>query len=332
VTDPEPRLPSTRSRNVLIDALRFVAIAMVVLTHVLNLRPEFKGLPFAPELVRAMMSFNMPLFAFVSGYVLRGREGAHPVRFIKAKALALLVPYLAWIALEAPLRRIQFADVPPRLVRALYDPLASFQMWFLLVLFVAFAVFALSRAVSDRDSVTVVFAIVVGLSPLLPLPQSNLLSRLAWLYPFVVLGFIVAHHRPRLKRYDVLAALAGLIAFPLLFATGWDGIAYRFAIGLSGMAALWGVFRVMPVRVLEPLGWLGQRTMGVYGWQMVVLPYLIVGAGWPGALVSWVLVTAAAVMLTLLLERFAFTRAVFLGRWPRKTESTRGSGSSVTPS
>ena len=57
-----------------IDSLRFVAIAMVVLTHVLNLRSEFKDL--APWLVRAMMAFNMPLFAFVSGYVLGGSRGA----------------------------------------------------------------------------------------------------------------------------------------------------------------------------------------------------------------------------------------------------------------
>ncbi len=141
-------------RNARVDALRFVAIAMVVMTHVLNLRWEFKLLPGAPETVRAMMSFNMPLFAFVSGFVLLGREGSHPVRFIRGKALALLVPYFAWVAFEMPLRRSR--SPRPRCdsrARAV-DPRAGFQMWFLLVLFVCFVVFALSRWVSSSDAVT----------------------------------------------------------------------------------------------------------------------------------------------------------------------------------
>ena len=74
----------------------------------------------------------------------------------------------------------------------------------------------------------------------------------------------------------------------------------------------------MPAGTLDRLGWLGQRTMGVYGWQMVILPFLIVGAGWPGAFASWALVLSIAVLLTLALERTVLTRAVFLGRWPRE--------------
>lgn len=313
---------STADRNVLIDALRFVAIALVVLTHVLNLRPEFRDL--APWLVRAMMSFNMPLFAFVSGFVLVGREGTHPLRFIKGKALALLVPYFAWITVEMPLRHIRLGDAPARLVRAAYDPLAGFQMWFLLVLFAAFSVFALVRVLSTHDSVTAVVAVGIGLLPLLPIPPSNLLARLCWLYPFLVTGYLVSRHRSKLVRWDVLAAVGGLVAFPLLFLSGWDGVVYRFAIGTAGMAALWGLFRLLPVGWLEPLGQLGRRTIGVYGWQMVILPYLVVGAGWWGAAATWVLVTTVAVLLTLALEQSAFTRAVFLGRWPRRAHLRQG--------
>jgi hypothetical protein len=259
------------TRNARIDALRFAAIAMVVMTHVLNLRWEFKTLPLAPETVRAMMSFNMPLFAFVSGFVLRGREGSHPLRFIKGKALALLVPYFAWIALEMPLRKITLAEAPVRLVRAAVDPLFGFQMWFLLVLFVCFVVFALSRLLSSSDVVTAVVAVAVGLLPLLPLPAWNLLGRLCWLYPFLVAGYLVATHREPLRRFDLLAAGVGLVSFPLLFASGWDGPAYRFAIGMAGTVALWGLSRPLSQSVLEPLGRAGQRTLGVYGWQMVIL-------------------------------------------------------------
>ncbi len=310
---PEPPRPTRNNR---VDALRFIAIAMVVLTHVLNLRPEFKEL--APWLVRAMMSFNMPLFAFVSGYVLVGREGAHPLRFIKGKALALLVPYFAWIAVEMPLRKVTWAEAPLRMLRATYDPKASFQMWFLLVIFVAFVLFAIARWASSSDALTAVGALAIGLLPLLPLPDSNLLVRLCWLYPFLVMGYLVGTHRDRLRGIDIAAALAGLVIFPLVFRMGGTDIFSRFALGTSGIAALWGFSQPMSEALLAPLGWLGQKTLGIYGGQMVLLPFLVVGAGWPGAMATWGLVLVATVLLTMVLERTAVTRALFLGRWPKK--------------
>ncbi|HSK48680.1 MAG TPA: acyltransferase [Coriobacteriia bacterium] len=310
-----PWAASAARRNQLIDALRFVAIAMVVLTHVLNLRPEFKEL--APWLVRAMMAFNMPLFAFVSGYVLLGREGHSALRFVRGKALVLLVPYFAWITLEMPLRGVPIGDWPARLAWAAIDPRAGFQMWFLLVLFYAFVVFAVARSISTSTGFTATTGIVLAALPLLSLPDSNLLSRLCWLYPFVVLGYLSARYRGPLRKWDAAIALVGFIAYPLLLTSGWDGVAYRMAVGASGTVALWAAFRLVSANTLFPLGWLGQRTMGVYGWQMVILPFLIVGAGWWGATLSWILVTTVAVLLTLALERTSFTRAVFLGRWPK---------------
>lgn len=310
---------SGSSRNLLIDALRFVAIAMVVLTHVLNLRWEFKELPFAATLVAAMMAFNMPLFAFVSGYVNRGLERDGPLRFIRGKALALLVPYFAWIIVEMPLRRITSDEAPGRLLRALWDPKASFQMWFLLVLFYAFVIYAISRTISRTEWFTGGLALAIGLAPLVWQPDSNLIVRLCWLYPFVAFGSLAAQYRESLRRWDDVAGVVGLLAFPLLFLSGWDGPLYRLAIGAAGAAALWVLCRPVPKGSLSRLAWAGQKSLGVYGWQMVVLPFLIVGNGWAGALVSWVLVLTAALALTVVLERWKVTRAVFLGQWPKPT-------------
>jgi len=303
-------------RNRLVDSLRFVAIEMVVLTHVLNLRWEFKYL--APWLVRAMMAFNMPLFAFVSGYVLVGREGHNIVRFVRGKALALMVPYFAWIIVELPLRGVPVADWPARLARAAIDPSAGFQMWFLQVLFVAMIVFAVSRAVNTSLAFTAAVGAAIALLPLLPVQHSNLFNRLCWLYPFVILGYLAGSNREWLRRWDTVGAVAGLVLFPLVMISGWEGVGFRIVAGTLGSLALWGIMRHASERVHEILGHLGQRTLGVYGWQMVVLPFLIVGSGWPGAIASWALVSIVAVLLTVLLEQTAFTRAAFLGRWPRK--------------
>lgn len=303
-------------RNRLVDSLRFVAIEMVVLTHVLNLRWEFKDL--APWLVRAMMAFNMPLFAFVSGYVLVGREGHSTLKFVRGKALALLVPYFAWIIVELPLREVPLSDWAERLLRAAIDPSAGFQMWFLQVLFVAMTVFALARAVNTSLAFTAAVGAIIAFLPLLPVPHTNLFNRLCWLYPFVVLGYLAGRNREWLRRWDTVAALAGIVLFPLVMMSGWTGVGFRLTAGILGSLALWGIMRHAPETAHGVLGRLGQRTLGVYGWQMVVLPFLIVGSGWPGALTSWALVSVAALLLTLVLEQTTFTRAVFLGRWPRR--------------
>lgn len=305
----------TSGRNYLIDALKLFAMGMVVLTHVLGLRPEFRTL--SPETVAAMVTFNMPLFTALSGFVLFGREGTDPRRFLRGKAMALLVPYLAWIAVELPLRGYPPSTWLPRLLGALLDPHLGLQMWFLWLLFWLFVIFTVMRFVSRDDRWLAAGATAAGATLFVGTTTTFGLDKMAWLYPFFILGYLLAKHRAALMRHDTAVTVASLIALPLLLWAGWDGVVVRFATALAGMGVAWGLFRLLPGRVLAPLGRVGQKTLGMYGWQMVVLPYLIVGAGWTGALTSWALVMTVATLLTLVLERFAFTSAVFLGSWPR---------------
>jgi cyanate permease len=106
----------------------------------------------------------------------------------------------------------------------------------------------------------------------------------------------------------------------------------RFDVALLGMAVCGIIYVSLPRRALMPQAWLGQRSMGVYGGQMVLLPFLIVGAGWgpelrlpyltlgagwAGALASWALVLGAVALLTWVLERIPPLTWVFLGQWPK---------------
>ena len=307
--------PRPTGRNDLIDALKLYAMGLVVLTHVLGLRPEFRDL--SPRTVDIMITFNMPLFTFLSGYVLFGREGTGPVRFIRGKTLALLVPYLAWILVELPIRHYPPSAWLPRLGLAFVDPHAGMQMWFLWLLFWLFAIFTAVRLVSKDDRWLGAGAVAMGATLFLGTTTAFGLDKITWLYPFFILGYLVAKHRAKLKRLDTWVAVGSLVAFPALLMWAPPGVAVRFATALAGTGASWAIFRSLPSRVLSPLGFVGQKTLGLYGWQMVVLPFLIVGTGWLGAAVSWTLVMVVATLLTLVLERAAFTRAVFLGQWPR---------------
>jgi len=318
--DKQPPADSRRlsggGRNDVIDALKYFAMALVILSHVLRLRREFIGL--SPELLRIIVSFNMPLFALLSGWVLAGREGTSPLRFMRGKALGLLVPYLAWIAVEMPLRHVPPSGYLSRLWHALLNPMYGMQMWFLWALFWMFAVFAAGRALSRSDWWTAALALAVASVAVFVPGGANGVNRLVWLYPYLVVGYLAAEHRGSLRRFDVPVAVACGGAFVGLSILNSHVLALQFATGIAGAVAACGALRYLPAAVSRLLAPLGRRTLGVYGWQMVIFPFLIVGRGWTGAVSSWVIVLAASTVLAFALDRLAVTRAVFLGQWPRR--------------
>lgn len=303
--------PRQSGRDERVDAVRFFAMGLVVLTHLLNLRWEFKTL--APWLVESMLAFNMPLFAFVSGYVLSGREGSDPLRFLRGKALALLVPYFAWVAVEMPLRNLGPGQWAGRLFQAATDPRAGFQMWFLWVLFLLFAAFMLVRMVSRSDGV---LAVTAGGSMLTSIALGGVVTGLEksiWLYPFFCLGFLVAERGLPARARPWMFAAGGAGLFVALRLLEPSGRAAAFFVATAGVFAVWGAYHCVSERLIRPQAWAGRRTMGLYGGQMVVLPFLVIGTGWTGLSVSWVAVVGAALVLTLVLERSAVTRLLFLG-------------------
>lgn len=333
------------ARDIRVDALRGLAIAMVVATHILRLRHEFVGV--APWLVWGMLAFNMPLFAFLSGWVLSGREGHDPLRFLGKKALALVVPYVAWVAIELPLRNVATADILPRLGAALLNPHRGLQMWFLLVLFWMFVIFVVVRGVSRSSWWLAATGVAIGALLVLPLPQTMAIDKIAWLYPFFIFGYLASRHRSTIGGRRGLAIMGAGAAVTAIAALGLSGavpglgdvtlpritgVALRYDLALLGMAVCGLIYVLLPRKALEPQAWLGQRSMGVYGGQMVLLPFLIVGAGWGaaittpwvtvgagwlGALASWALVLAAVGALTWVLEHIPPLKWVLLGQWPK---------------
>ena len=313
-TDVAPVRPS--GRNDLIDALKFFAIALVILTHVLRLRGEFVHL--SPGLLRVIVSFNLPLFTVLSGWVLAGREGTHPVRFLRGKAMGLLVPYFAWIAVEMPLRHVVPSGYAARLYHALLDPMSGMQMWYLWALFWMFAVFTAGRLVSRSDWWTATLAVAVGCVALFIPGGASGVDRVVWLYPYLVVGYLAARHRVRLRRFDRVATAGSVAAFAVLSAYPTRLLPLQFATGVAGTVAACGLFQLVPRGALAWPALAGRRSLGIYGSQMVVLPFLIVGLGWPGAIASWAIVLGVSSALAFALDRLVWTRAVFLGQWPRR--------------
>jgi fucose 4-O-acetylase-like acetyltransferase len=273
------------------------------------------NLPGAHWAVAFMLSFDIPLFTFLSGFVLFGREGASRLRFVRRKALGLLLPYFAWVAIATVQRHVPPNMWTSRMLGSAINPHLGFQMWFLWVLFVLFAIFALARAVNGSDAWLVGLAVASGAALYLPLPTTFGADKIAWLFPFLVLGYLCGKHRDALRRYDRLYALIGVAAFSSLTWLQLGGVVPRFGTAVAGIATAWALFRLLPEPLTSAVAWAGQKTLGIYGGQMILLPYLLVGAGWFGAVASEATILVGATALAWLLGLNAVTRGVFLGQW-----------------
>jgi fucose 4-O-acetylase-like acetyltransferase len=318
-------------RNEMIDALKFFAIALVPLQHLLHLRSEFSHLPGARAAVLFMLSFDMPLFVFLAGYVLFGREGSHPLSFLRRKAFVLLVPYFAWVSVEMLIERVPVTQWSSTLGWAAIQPYRSYQMWFLWVLFVLFAIFTIARLVSRADMWLAALGAAAAIAQVLPTVKTAGLDLILLLLPYLVLGYLCAKHRDRFRPFDIWIAGAGLLAFVGLSFVPQTAVHVKLATAVSGIVSVWALYRLLPARLISAQAWVGRRSLGIYAGQMVTLPIALVGVGWVGVALSQITTMLSSVLLAWVLEFTAVTRAVFLGQWPRRAKAPKRSSADLAP-
>lgn len=122
-------MKALKQRNVYIDMTRGLAIILVVLGHALQytLQNYDENIIF-----RAIYSFHMPLFMFISGFVNYG--GKKDFSWIKRRMQALLVPFLIWIFIPFILEQnFNMQDIYVRIIEIVKSPDNS--NWFIYILF-----------------------------------------------------------------------------------------------------------------------------------------------------------------------------------------------------
>ncbi len=77
-------------RIIYIDALKGVAIFLVVLGHVVTNREDFR------RLYNFIYSFHMPLFMFLAGCTAVISYRRKPTGYLKKRFVNIMVPYFAW--------------------------------------------------------------------------------------------------------------------------------------------------------------------------------------------------------------------------------------------
>lgn len=312
-------------RDLRLDVLKAVAIALVVFGHLI--RAAYGEATAAPWPIAASFSIlsilDVPLFVFVSGYLASPTAGA---RWLRRRALQLLVPYFSWIAI----RWLLYYRTDPLgwLRNSVLWGNETNALWFLYALFVVSLLYVLLRR--SRPVLLAAAALSVGaLAAALPLFS---LRYVAMLFPVFVVGRLVGE-----RKYEpgwwVLAASAILAAAMwsvpganLLFAwPGWAGAgvagggwaggslaAVATALRLALMLAL-SCSALFLARRATRGAWLGALTLGIYAAHPILVPQFARGGGLPGLLGGFAVTMAAATGVTLLLQRGRWTSFLLLG-------------------
>ncbi len=373
-------------RDESIDALRGLAVALVVAGHaILSGGAVFQD---GPGLVQAgaviwvpmatatnpvlsfVYSFHMPFFAFVAGLVLRPL-GRPPGEQILRRARGLLVPYWVWFALLYPVA----LWVQPAWSGGLRDAIVYaavgqsvlwWVLWYLYALFICLAiVLCIARVPGSRWILAASALAAVAFSPggLAEVPSTWLyLPSLLWIYPFLVLGYLISSWKPRVLKHRRLIASAGMVAFvpllylrhplyvrplqpigPLLAAlygagfrgahtlSQWAGILLPYLCASAAILGLYGLYVGRGGKAVRVQAWVGRRSLGVYATHFPV-QWLLVSAGVRDAIVLFVVSLGVAAALTALLERVPVLRSVLLGQWdvrPREHAGGSSEGSEV---
>lgn len=308
-------------------------MASVVLGHAIqrNLGPDVRSFIF-------LAAFEMPLFAFVSGYLARPPR-SDTASWLGSRALRLLVPFVAWAPVLWFMSRFSFTgldvvEIPVRLAdyaRVLFARPED-GLWYLLVLFewcVALAIMSFLLGV-DRPlyfrlfgvalSTGVVAAVLVGLASASHTGDFGLSFFLS-LAPFFMAGYVLREldfdlSLKRPTRWSavgaVLLALLGA-SILLLPDVGRYSPALSLAQGILGVTA--AVLLLMGLgedAVLSALSYVGRSSFGVYALHLFFLR-AGVGNGWVKVLTSFALAIGLSLLGTSLLRSTRPTAFVLLG-------------------
>jgi fucose 4-O-acetylase-like acetyltransferase len=326
----------TNKRNHHIDALKGVAIILVVLGHSVQVNDA----NFDNNLLfRIIYSFHMPMFMFLSGYILLAQLGHSFLGYLKKNAIRLLVPFLVWYFVSYIIicfqKDVSLATYFLDLARS-----PGRGLWFLWILFLNSTLLfcALKLACyknwQNRENYFVIAAILLSMACS---ADFFALADVKQYFPYYAAGFFVRKYRDTLKDRKKIIYAVSMISFPIL-SLAWkrndfpmfypallqvldnQHIArllvsiYKYAVSFTGIAFCSFVLeRIKQTGLSCFLGWLGMFTLDIY----VCHSYFMIGFG-DGAL-RYFTATAASLLISLslsllLMRRFKITRLLLLGQ------------------
>ncbi|WP_186304343.1 acyltransferase [Kocuria palustris] len=293
------------------DAVRGIAIVLVVLRHATTVPVEF-GID-APEWFRNvhefLVPFRMPSLMLLSGMLLDRSLAKGLPRYARGKVRGLLWPYLIWAFIFLGLNDGGDSWLDPTAW------IATSYLWFLFFLLIYYAVAIPLRPLPAG----VVIPVMWGASLLLP--DGSLPGQLTYFAGWFFLGQLLSRHPEVLRRLTRPVPAGFFAVIGLGFAAyGIDGppeLEYRaeFAVfALMGILALIAGIAALPQERLSAVRAIGRTSMI---WYVAHVPILLVvrrvlaTAGIESFWAHWAIGSAAALLGSWILVRLSRRGAPF---------------------
>lgn len=272
-----PHSPTSRIRDVRLDNLKGVLIALVVLGHFIE--PFRHRFDWTGDLYEFIYLFHMPMFAYASGVVSRPDLTADGCRGILDK---LVLPYFSLYAISVIFEHVVFA--PPNLT---FSPSVPFwTLWYFMSLIWWRILIGLFSQLRYPLGFAIVAALAVGFNRY----EANLsFSRTFVYFPFFVLGS--RYHRSitlclgRLPRLAVLSCALligsfiavsqvipddinirwfyGSNSYAELGVSSYMGMIYRIGLLCAGLITGVTVLACVP-KTRTPLAHIGMHSVAIY--------------------------------------------------------------------
>lgn len=328
--------PSVAEKDLGIEALRAIAVLMVVEFHI-GYAPRLGGpTSIYAHLADSFSLIHIPLFTVVAGYVhgLRPYKKGTAAVFLKGKAQRLLIPLVTVSTLQYLIEAYAPGVSDPPRLRDMWEiyvfPYSHF--WYLQSLFLVFVAASVleetrSFATIGRWLVVLGFAVVAGV-----FRTGNTLfsvSGALFILPYFILGVgLCRYERHALSRPVVMVSIVGAAAGWLVYQLGWYGVFdvdvgrhawLSLVIGFLTCVSLVGVRRVMPAWLAR----LGAFAYSIYLFQHIGGAVARKASEWVGlepAFIHFAIVMSGAVLAGIVVQWFCdrvdLAGRLVLGRRP----------------
>lgn len=156
-----------KARNNQLDILKGIAAIAVVLGHIIQ---SVYSSNFDSNIVfRIIYSFHMPLFFWISGYIVEMKKD-YSVNSIIKKIYRLVIPFLTWIVINNFLQKGDIKILINHFIKCFYDP-SDGGLWFLWILFLcnmlAYIINNLERIIGYYEISIIIVFLILGIGWLL---------------------------------------------------------------------------------------------------------------------------------------------------------------------
>lgn len=324
------------ARNTVLDAIKGVAILLVVLGHALQ---SHLYKPDDSVSYRIIYSFHMPLFMLLSGWTAKPETAGR----VSKTLIRLLPPTLSWYTIKYFVEKdYKTGSYLTYIIDFCKNPEVG--LWFLWVLAFCVTSLVFCRSLEERVGG---YAYLFGVASLIALPISYYGVPLMKMYfPYLLIGYLLSRFASKSRWLIPHAVALSAIVYPIVFPlwhrtyaqTGNMGfhyftghhipiqaiayIATKFVEGCAGsIIASFIAFVLYNGFHLTMLSWLGRRTLEIYVSHQLFI-HLFPSATVAAIIEVFLVALIGSIVLAVILERFRILALLLYGR-PSKAMTLR---------